>query len=150
MTWRRPPAAPPCSLPRARDCTPACCAPPAPWRGRARGTSNPIRRCAPATTRCTSATSPCTPPCGRSTPELHRMSEPRTSGVLNAADRDRGLQTLAGGGVDVLVVGGGITGAGAALDAASRGLAVALVVRADLACGALSKSIKLIHVVLGY
>jgi glycerol-3-phosphate dehydrogenase len=47
--------------------------------------------------------------------------------------------------VDVLVVGGGITGAGVALDAASRGLSVALVDRGDLAQGTSSRSSRLIH-----
>lgn len=46
---------------------------------------------------------------------------------------------------DVLVVGGGITGAGAALDAASRGLRTALVERDDFASGTSSKSSKLVH-----
>ncbi|WP_019855595.1 FAD-dependent oxidoreductase [Actinopolyspora mortivallis] len=53
---------------------------------------------------------------------------------LNAARRDRELAELADGGhTDVLVVGGGLTGAAVALDAASRGLAVTLVEREDLA-----------------
>lgn len=51
---------------------------------------------------------------------------------------------------DLLVVGGGITGAGIALDAASRGLKVALVEREDFACGTSSKSTKLIHGGLRY
>lgn len=46
---------------------------------------------------------------------------------------------------DVLVVGGGATGAGAALDAATRGLKVALVERADFAQGTSSRSTKLVH-----
>ena len=53
---------------------------------------------------------------------------------LSAARRTRELDLLAAGHeVDVLVVGGGITGVGVALDAASRGLSVALVERGDLA-----------------
>jgi glycerol-3-phosphate dehydrogenase len=51
---------------------------------------------------------------------------------------------------DILVVGGGVTGAGAALDAASRGLGVALVEATDYAAGASSKSSKLIHGGLRY
>jgi glycerol-3-phosphate dehydrogenase len=51
---------------------------------------------------------------------------------------------------DILVVGGGVTGAGAALDAASRGLRVALVEATDYAAGASSKSSKLIHGGLRY
>lgn len=52
--------------------------------------------------------------------------------------------------VDLLVIGGGITGAGVALDAASRGLSVTLVERADFASGTSSKSSKLIHGGLRY
>ncbi len=51
---------------------------------------------------------------------------------------------------DVLVVGGGVTGAGCALDAASRGLSVALVERRDYAAGTSSRSSKLIHGGLRY
>lgn len=46
---------------------------------------------------------------------------------------------------DLLIVGGGATGAGAALDAASRGLRVALVERDDFSAGTSSKSTKLVH-----
>jgi glycerol-3-phosphate dehydrogenase len=51
---------------------------------------------------------------------------------------------------DVLVIGGGVTGAGAALDAAARGLSVALVEARDLACGTSSRSTKLVHGGLRY
>jgi len=51
---------------------------------------------------------------------------------------------------DVVVVGGGVTGAGAALDAATRGLSVALIEASDYAAGASSKSSKLIHGGLRY
>jgi len=54
------------------------------------------------------------------------------------------------GGFDVLVVGGGITGVGVALDAASRGLRTALVERDDFASGTSSKSSKLVHGGLRY
>jgi len=60
------------------------------------------------------------------------------------------LDRLAGERFDVLVIGGGITGAGAALDAASRGLRVALVETRDLASGTSSRSSKLIHGGLRY
>jgi len=73
----------------------------------------------------------------------HRLA---ASSSLNAARRARELEQLAGGEVvDVLVVGGGITGAGVALDAASRGLSVALVERGDLAQGTSRWSSKLVH-----
>ena len=72
------------------------------------------------------------------------------SGVLDARDRDEAMRRLAAGPLDVLVIGGGITGAGAALDAASRGLRVALVEARDLAAGTSSRSSKLIHGGLRY
>jgi glycerol-3-phosphate dehydrogenase len=60
-------------------------------------------------------------------------------------DRADALRRLADEHFDVLVVGGGITGAGVALDAATRGLRTALVERDDLASGTSSKSSKLVH-----
>jgi glycerol-3-phosphate dehydrogenase len=60
-------------------------------------------------------------------------------------NRAEALQRLRDEHFDVLVVGGGITGAGVALDAAGRGLRVALVERADFASGTSSKSSKLVH-----
>src|SRR6187551_2800618 len=51
---------------------------------------------------------------------------------------------------DVLVIGGGITGAGVALDAATRGYSVALIERADYASGTSSRSSKLVHGGLRY
>jgi glycerol-3-phosphate dehydrogenase len=65
---------------------------------------------------------------------------------LNLARRSRELEQLDRGEVvDLLVVGGGITGVGIALDAATRGLSVALVERRDLANGTSRWSSKLIH-----
>ena len=72
------------------------------------------------------------------------------NGKLDARDRASALDRLAGTEFDVLVIGGGITGAGAALDAASRGLRVALVEARDLASGTSSRSSKLIHGGLRY
>jgi glycerol-3-phosphate dehydrogenase len=60
-------------------------------------------------------------------------------------DRATSLRRLADEHFDVLVVGGGITGAGVALDAATRGLRTALVERHDIASGTSSKSSKLVH-----
>ncbi len=54
---------------------------------------------------------------------------------LTASRRARDLDALSSTCVDLLVVGGGVTGCGTALDAASRGLSVALVEKADLAHG---------------
>jgi glycerol-3-phosphate dehydrogenase len=73
-----------------------------------------------------------------------------SNGALDARDRDATLARLAGERFDVLVIGGGVTGAGAALDAASRGLRVALVEARDLASGTSSRSSKLIHGGLRY
>lgn len=69
---------------------------------------------------------------------------------LTAARRTRELDALADRSVDVLVVGGGVTGCGVALDAASRGLTVALVEKSDLAHGTSRWSSKLIHGGLRY
>ncbi len=55
------------------------------------------------------------------------------------------LRRLTSGRLDVLVIGGGITGAGVALDAASRGYSVGLVEQGDFASGTSSRSTKLIH-----
>ena len=65
-------------------------------------------------------------------------------------DRATALQRLADESFDVLVVGGGITGAGVALDAASRGLRTAVIERHDFASGTSSKSSKLVHGGLRY
>lgn len=62
-----------------------------------------------------------------------------------AFDRARALERLGTEPFDVLVIGGGATGAGVALDAATRGLRTALVERLDFATGTSSKSSKLIH-----
>ncbi|HJP74460.1 MAG TPA: glycerol-3-phosphate dehydrogenase/oxidase [Pseudonocardiaceae bacterium] len=70
---------------------------------------------------------------------------------LNIARRKKELAELADGRVvDVLVVGGGVTGVGAALDAAARGLSVALVEAQDLAFGTSRFSSKLVHGGLRY
>ncbi|MFL6123670.1 glycerol-3-phosphate dehydrogenase/oxidase [Actinophytocola sp.] len=73
------------------------------------------------------------------------------SSALNATRRAAELAALAAGEVvDVLVVGGGVTGAGIALDAASRGLSVALLEARDLAFGTSRWSSKLVHGGLRY
>ncbi len=74
-----------------------------------------------------------------------------TSTALNAARRSADLAELADGApTDVVVIGGGITGVGIALDAASRGLRVALVEKHDLAFGTSRWSSKLVHGGLRY
>ena len=69
---------------------------------------------------------------------------------LNPTQRSAAIASLAKDEFDVLVIGGGINGVGIALDAASRGLTVALVESADFASGTSSKSSKLIHGGLRY
>ena len=64
--------------------------------------------------------------------------------------RSQALAALAADSFDVVVVGGGITGAGVALDAASRGYSVALVEKDDFASGTSSRSSKLVHGGLRY
>ncbi|NEK84163.1 glycerol-3-phosphate dehydrogenase/oxidase [Blastococcus saxobsidens] len=71
-------------------------------------------------------------------------------GSLSPDRRARDVQGLAGSAVDVVVVGGGVTGAGVALDAASRGLSVVLLERTDLAAGTSRWSSKLVHGGLRY
>jgi glycerol-3-phosphate dehydrogenase len=65
-------------------------------------------------------------------------------------ERSRALETLTRDEFDVVVVGGGITGAGVALDAATRGYSVALLERADYGSGTSSRSSKLVHGGLRY
>jgi len=69
---------------------------------------------------------------------------------FNPAQRIAALKSLASDEFDVLIIGGGVTGVGAALDAASRGLKVALVENQDIAAGTSSRSSKLIHGGLRY
>src|SRR3954469_13569857 len=71
-------------------------------------------------------------------------------GALSPRRRATDLGQAAGGTVDVVVVGGGVTGAGVALDAASRGLSVVLLERTDLAAVPSRWSSKLVHGGLRY
>src|SRR5687768_7590774 len=64
--------------------------------------------------------------------------------------RNTHIETLKSTSYDLLVIGGGITGAGIALDAASRGLRIALLEKNDFASGTSSRSTKLIHGGLRY
>jgi glycerol-3-phosphate dehydrogenase len=69
---------------------------------------------------------------------------------LDSAYRDAAWEKFGSDGFDVVVVGGGVTGAGAALDAVTRGLSVALVEARDWASGTSSRSSKLFHGGLRY
>jgi glycerol-3-phosphate dehydrogenase len=64
---------------------------------------------------------------------------------LSSTARTQNLTELENGQFDVLVIGGGVTGAGVALDAVTRGYRVALVEKSDFASGTSSKSTKLAH-----
>ena len=64
--------------------------------------------------------------------------------------RPRAIEEIAGSHFEVVVIGGGITGAGVALDAASRGYSVALLERGDYAAGTSSRSSKMVHGGLRY
>ena len=70
---------------------------------------------------------------------------------LSPENRQRALDQMAGGEeLDILVIGGGVTGAGIALDAATRGLRVGIVEAQDWASGTSSRSSKLVHGGLRY
>src|SRR5690349_24878957 len=64
--------------------------------------------------------------------------------------RAKAIDALSADLFDVVVIGGGITGAGVALDAASRGYSVALLERDDFAVGTSSRSSKMVHGGLRY
>lgn len=70
--------------------------------------------------------------------------------ALSPEFRESSLRQMAGEELDVLVIGGGVVGAGCALDAATRGLTVGLVEARDFASGTSSRSSKLVHGGLRY
>lgn len=70
--------------------------------------------------------------------------------MFSAKQRAQQIETLSNYEFDVLIIGGGITGAGIALDAASRGMSVALIEMQDFAAGTSSRSTKLVHGGLRY
>ncbi|MFI9403213.1 glycerol-3-phosphate dehydrogenase [Nocardia sp. NPDC052316] len=72
------------------------------------------------------------------------------SARLDPTYRATAVEALGDNEIDVLVIGGGVVGAGAALDAASRGLSVTMVEARDFAAGTSSRSSKLIHGGLRY
>src|SRR5689334_4805707 len=78
------------------------------------------------------------------------MSEIESAREFSFRSREESLKRFQEQIYDVLVIGGGITGAAVARDAASRGLKVALVERRDFAFGTSSRSSKLIHGGLRY
>ena len=83
---------------------------------------------------------------------MHPVPIPRGGAAsrLDSDYRDAAWSLLGSQSFDVVVIGGGVTGAGAALDAATRGLSVALVEARDFAAGTSSRSSKLFHGGLRY
>ncbi len=75
---------------------------------------------------------------------------PLSSSQLGPARRRSDILTAQSETFDVVIIGGGVTGVGAALDAASRGLRVCLVEKRDFAAGTSSRSSKLVHGGLRY
>ncbi len=73
------------------------------------------------------------------------MTEPATTHPFSPEGRRRALGAMAEGTLDVLVIGGGITGCGVARDAALRGWTVGLVEKEDFAFGTSSRSSKIVH-----
>ena len=67
------------------------------------------------------------------------------SAKLGPEEREAAIEALKTKELDILVVGGGIVGAGAALDAATRGLRVGIVEARDWSSGTSSRSSKLVH-----
>lgn len=79
-----------------------------------------------------------------------RPPQATVPGSLSPQQRDADIERLANEQLDILVIGGGVTGVGCALDAATRGLRVGLVEQRDLASGTSSRSSKLLHGGLRY
>ncbi len=78
-------------------------------------------------------------------PNKGQIANKGGSEPLSQTERAAALRRMAAEGVDILVIGGGITGAGVALDAAARGHSVGLVEKGDFASGTSSKSTRLVH-----
>src|SRR5271167_2239298 len=78
------------------------------------------------------------------------MNSAPSTPALDLRDRDAVFDALGGQVFDIAVIGGGITGAGVARDAAMRGLSVALIEAEDFASGTSSRSSKMIHGGLRY
>lgn len=74
-----------------------------------------------------------------------RIGDPGASVPSRSAQESALIGATASDPLDVLVIGGGATGSGVALDAATRGLRVGLVEREDFSSGTSSRSTKLIH-----
>src|SRR5438093_11260442 len=88
--------------------------------------------------------------CGRRERVVRQREAAVRPATLGPAQRAEGLAAMAERELDVLVVGGGVVGAGTALDAVTRGLSTGLVEARDWASGTSSRSSKLIHGGLRY
>src|SRR5690606_20770612 len=90
--------------------------------------------------------------CRMSSPpvEVRRDEEAKVTVSLGPVNREESWQRLGDEDFDLVVIGGGVVGVGTALDAATRGLRVALVEARDLASGTSSRSSKLFHGGLRY
>jgi len=78
------------------------------------------------------------------------MGKGKETTIFSAHQREATLEQMANEKLDILVIGGGITGAGIALDAATRGLKLGLIEMQDFAGGTSSRSTKLVHGGLRY
>ena len=83
-------------------------------------------------------------------PDLRLSSTATRTGALSPQSREQAMADMQAGGLDVLVVGGGVVGTGCALDAVTRGLRVGMVEARDWASGTSSRSSKLLHGGLRY
>lgn len=72
------------------------------------------------------------------------------SGAFSVLNREQKIKDVLSREIDLLVIGGGITGAGIALDAKTRGLNTVLIEMQDFAAGTSSRSTKLVHGGLRY
>ena len=89
--------------------------------------------------------------CRRSSrPSARRSTRRPPSSTDRCSPARTAIEEIAGQRFEVVVIGGGITGAGVALDAASRGYSVALLERGDYAVGTSSRSSKMVHGGLRY
>jgi glycerol-3-phosphate dehydrogenase len=78
------------------------------------------------------------------------MNDQQNSALLGPRQRARDLERMVAETFDIVVIGGGVTGTGTALDAATRGLSTALIEQRDYASGTSSRSSKLLHGGLRY
>ena len=132
---------------RVLERTPTSCARTgtSPSAGSRSGRTSSARKGTPAGRRRSSALST-----GWTSTDRHNRPMTSTGSNLGPDDRAEALRRLATEELDVLIIGGGVVGAGAALDAVTRGLRVGLIEARDYASGTSSRSTKLFHGGLRY